>query len=265
MRLSNKTILITGAGNGMGQQLVIEAINRGAKVVAIDLDKRSLTQSKKLAKASDTNFYPIVLDITDSKKIAQLPKQIATKFHPVDILINNAGIIQSFVKINQLDQKAIDKVMAVNFTAPLALIKAFLPSLIAKNSGHIVNTSSMGAYAPVPGQSLYGASKAALAALTAGLWSELLDTKVGVTTVFPGAIQTNIAKNSGVKIAVSADASKIKMTQASVAAKLILDAVEKNKARVFIGRDAKLMNFLTRVNPLFAAKLIQKQMRDLLK
>jgi len=47
MRLSNKTILITGAGNGMGQQLVIEAINRGAKVVAIDLDKRSLTQSKK--------------------------------------------------------------------------------------------------------------------------------------------------------------------------------------------------------------------------
>jgi len=123
----------------------------------------------------------------------------------------------------------------------------------------------MGAYAPVPGQSLYGASKAALAALTAGLWSELLDTKVGVTTVFPGAIQTNIAKNSGVKIAVSADASKIKMTQASVAAKLILDAVEKNKARVFIGRDAKLMNFLTRVNPLFAAKLIQKQMRDLLK
>jgi short-subunit dehydrogenase len=123
----------------------------------------------------------------------------------------------------------------------------------------------MGSYAPVPGQSLYGASKAALSALTAGLWSELQDTKIGVTTVFPGAIETNIAKNSGVKIEVSANASKIKMTKASVAAKLILDAVEKNKARVFIGKDAKLMNFLTRLNPLFAAKLIQKQMKDLLK
>jgi short-subunit dehydrogenase len=123
----------------------------------------------------------------------------------------------------------------------------------------------MGSYAPVPGQSLYGASKAALSALTAGLWSELQDTKVGVTIVFPGAIETNIAKNSGVKIEVSANASKIKMTKASVAAKLILDAVEKNKARVFIGQDAKLMNFLTRLNPLFAAKLIQKQMKDLLK
>ncbi len=123
----------------------------------------------------------------------------------------------------------------------------------------------MGSYAPVPGQSLYGASKAALSALTAGLWSELQDTKVGVTIVFPGAIETNIAKNSGVKIEVSADTSKIKMTKASVAAKLILDAVEKNKARVFIGKDAKLMNFLTRLNPLFAAKLIQKQMKDLLK
>jgi short-subunit dehydrogenase len=124
----------------------------------------------------------------------------------------------------------------------------------------------MGAYTPVPGQSLYGASKAALSALTAGLFSELVDTNVKVTTIFPGAIATNIAKNSGINLTgMDASSSKIKMTTPQKAAQIILAGIEKDKPRVFIGQDAKLMNFLTRVNPLFAAKLIQKQMKDLLK
>ncbi len=90
--------------------------------------------------------------------------------------------------------------MEINFFGPLNLIKAFLPSFLEKESAHVVNISSMGAYTPVPGQSLYGASKAALAALTAGLRSELASTKVVVTTVYPGAIATNIAANSGIDL-----------------------------------------------------------------
>ena len=266
MELKNKTILITGAGNGMGRELAIGAINAGAKVVAVDLDKKALATTKQLANADSKNYYPLALDITDSRKVAALPKKIAKQFYPVDILMNNAGIIQPFVKINELEQKAITKVMAVNFTAPLTLIKAFLPTFIARKKGHIVNTSSMGAYTPVPGQSLYGASKAALSALTAGLFSELVDTNVKVTTVFPGAIATNIAKNSGIDLkGMDAGSRKIKMTTPQKAAQIILAGIEKDKPRVFIGQDAKLMNFLTRVNPLFAAKLIQKQMKDLLK
>jgi len=113
---------------------------------------------------------------------------------------------------------------------------------------------------------LYGASKAALSALTASLFSELVDTNVKVTTIFPGAIATNIAKNSGINLTgMDASSSKIKMTTPQKAAQIILAGIEKDKPRVFIGQDAKLMNFLTRVNPLFAAKLIQKQMKDLLK
>ena len=266
MKLAGATLLITGAGNGMGRQLVIGAIKAGAVVVAVDLDKKALTETKSLANGGSKNYYPLVLDITDSKKVAGLPKKIAKEFYPVDILINNAGIIQPFVKVNELDQKAITKVMAVNFTAPVNLIKAFLPTFIARKKGHIVNTSSMGAYTPVPGQSLYGASKAALAALTAGLFSELVETNIKVTTVFPGAISTNIAKNSGINLkGMDAASSKIKMTSAEKAAQVILRAIEKDKPRVFIGQDAKVMNFLTRLNPQYAAKLIQKQMKGLLK
>jgi short-subunit dehydrogenase len=118
----------------------------------------------------------------------------------------------------------------------------------------------------VPGQSVYGASKAAIKLLTEGLHSELMDTQVGVTIVFPGAIATNIAANSGMIMdAGSADSSKFKTTPAPLAAKLMVDAIENNTARLCIGSDAKLMDKLSRLNPVFAAKLIYNQMKSLLK
>ena len=147
----------------------------------------------------------------------------------------------------------------------MMLIKAFLPGLLKRPEGHILNVSSMGAYAPVPGQSVYGASKAAIKLLTEGLRSELSSTKVGVTVVFPGAIATNIAQNSGMEIPEgAAENSTRKTTAADFAAKQMVDAMENNKPRITIGSDAKLMDRLSRLNPVFAAKLIYKQMADLL-
>jgi len=266
MKLSTCTALVTGAGNGMGRQLVISLIKRGAKVAALDIDESALVETARLSGGNSSNLKSLVIDLTDETKVAMLPDQIAKEFSAIDLLINNAGIIQPFVRINQLEKKVANRVMQINFFGPLNLIKAFLPSFLEKESAHIVNISSMGAYTPVPGQSLYGASKAALAALTAGLRSELAQTKVVVTTVYPGAIATNIAANSGIDLSnLNAPSNKIKMTSPEMAAAAILRAIERNKAQVFIGRDAKTMNFLARLNPLFAANLIEKQMKGLLK
>ena len=266
MKLSTCTALVTGAGNGMGRQLVISLIERGAKVAALDIDESALVETARLSGGNSSNFKSLVIDLTDETKVAMLPDQIAKDFSAIDLLINNAGIIQPFVRINQLEKKVANRVMQINFFGPLNLIKAFLPSFLEKESAHIVNISSMGAYTPVPGQSIYGASKAALAALTAGLRSELAQTKVVVTTVYPGAIATNIAANSGIDLSnLNTPSNKIKMTSPEMAAAAILRAIERNKAQVFIGRDAKTMNFLARLNPLFAANLIEKQMKGLLK
>jgi short-subunit dehydrogenase len=124
----------------------------------------------------------------------------------------------------------------------------------------------MGAYAPVPGQTVYGASKAAIKLFTEGLRSELMETKIGVTIVFPGAIATNIAANSGMT-AMAADseaASKFPTTPAPVAAKAMVDAIEANKPRITIGSDATFMDRLSRLNPVMAANVIYKQMKSLL-
>jgi short-subunit dehydrogenase len=123
----------------------------------------------------------------------------------------------------------------------------------------------MGAYAPVPGQSVYGASKAAIAQLSDGLRSELQRTHIGVTTVYPGAINTNIAANSGINVpATSASKMAIKTTDAKVAAKQMVAGIENRRERIFIGNDSRTLNILSRVNPKFAASLIYRNMRTLL-
>jgi short-subunit dehydrogenase len=267
MKLDGKVVVVTGAGNGMGRELTLQLIKKGAKVAAVDMRAETLAETKELANVQGGIVETFVIDISDAAKVLELPNEVAKQLGDADVLINNAGIIQPFVRINDLTLEQAAKVMNVNFTGPLMLTKAFLPSFLKKSEAHILNVSSMGAYAPVPGQSVYGASKAAIKLFTEGLRSELLDTNIGVTIVFPGAIATNIAANSGLAN-MSADASEIssiKTTPASIAAAAMIDAIEKKKPRITIGKDAKTMDILTRVNPIYAAKLIYKQMKSLLK
>jgi short-subunit dehydrogenase len=267
MKLGGKVVVVTGAGNGMGRELTLQLIKKGAKVAAIDMRAESLAETKKLANILGGVIETFVIDISDAKKVLDLPIQVAQQLGDADVLINNAGIIQPFVKINELTLEQAAKVMNVNFTGPLMLTKAFLPGFLKKTEAHILNVSSMGAYAPVPGQSVYGASKAAIKLFTEGLRSELLNTNIGVTIVFPGAIATNIAANSGIANISTDDSeiSSIKTTPASIAAAAMIEAIEKNKPRITIGKDAKTMDILTRVNPIYAAKIIYKQMKSLLK
>jgi short-subunit dehydrogenase len=266
MKVNGKVIVVTGAGNGMGREITLELVRRGAKVAAVDLREEFLTETKKEALALGGTIETFVVDVTDSAKVATLPANVIKKLGNVDAIINNAGIIQPFVKINDLSYEAAAHVMNVNFNGPLHMVKSFLPELLKRPEAHILNVSSMGAYAPVPGQSVYGASKAAIKLFTEGLRSELLDTKVGVTIVFPGAIETNIAANSGMANpgGDAADAPKFKMTKPTDAAKAMADAIENNKPRICIGQDAKMMDFLTRLNPVYAAGVIYKQMKSLL-
>ena len=272
MKVKNKIIVVTGAGSGIGGELVRELLEREANVAAVDLRSESLDKLKKeVSGISAGKLTTHALNISDSKSVQHLPKEVVKEQGGVDGLINCAGIIQPFVKINDLNYDAIERVMNVNFYGTLYMTKAFLPYLLKRDEAHIVNVSSMGGFLPVPGQSIYGASKAAVKLMTEGLFAELLDTSVRVSVVFPGATNTDITKNSDVgdkaPSATDADAKKmnIKMLSPNKAAKIIIDGVEKNKPQIFTGSDSRLMNILYRLNPVYATKLIAKQMKSLLK
>ncbi len=266
MGISNKAFVVTGAGSGIGKALVLALLAKGAKVAAVDVHEKTLLQLTDTVGTKNKHLSTHVVDISDKKSVKNLPDAVLAQHRSIDAIINNAGIIQPFVTVNDLEYSSIEKVFNINFYGTLYMTKAFLPHLLKRPEAYIVNVSSMGGFLPVPGQSIYGASKAAVKLLTEGLYAELLDTPVNVSIVFPGATQTNITQNSGVTMPTGAteQSKKFNMLSADVAAEIIVKGIEKNKPQIFVGKDSKMMNRLYRLNPVFATKLIAKQMKSLL-
>ncbi|MGF3056449.1 SDR family NAD(P)-dependent oxidoreductase [Microbacterium sp. YY-01] len=264
MKISGQTFVVTGAGNGIGREVTLQLLAAGASVAGVDLNAEGLEKTSVLAAASD-RFSTHLVNITDRDAVETLPDAVATAHGPADALINVAGVIQKFVKVDDLPYSEIEKVMNVNFWGTMNMVKTFLPVLKTRPAAALVNVASMGAYAPVPGQAVYGASKAAVKVLSEALYAELLGTPVAVSVIFPGAIGTDIATNSGVALSSgSKNAPAYKTTSPAKAASVIIDAVIKGKYRATIGGDAALMDRLSRLRPKRATMLIAKQMSSLL-
>lgn len=154
--------------------------------------------------------------------------------------------------------------MDINFYGTLYMTKTFLPYLLKRPEGHITNVSSMGGFLPVPGQSIYGASKAAVKLMTEGLHAVLKDTNVKVTVVFPGGVNTNIMGNSGVDRNKNNDHNQqqaSKLLTPKEAAAIIINGIENDEYRVLAGKDSKLMDKFYRFSPKRAAELIAKKMK----
>lgn len=265
MKIAGKVFLITGAGSGMGREMTHQIIAKGGKVAALDIHLPQLQETQKICSGKAATFLALDVDISDRTKVLALPEQVIQHFGQIDGIINNAGIIQPFVKVNDLTFEQVERVINVNFYGCVNVTKAFLPHLLKRPEAHIVNISSMGGFLPVPGQSIYGAAKAAVKLFTEGLYAELKDTPVRVSVVFPGAIATNITTNSGIEMPkVSGDASSMVTMPANEAARIILQGMETNQYRILVGSDSKFMDFLCRLAPEYATNFIAKKMKALL-
>ncbi|HEX5808316.1 MAG TPA: SDR family NAD(P)-dependent oxidoreductase [Anaerolineales bacterium] len=158
MKVQNKVIVVTGGGNGMGREIVLNLLAKGASVVAVDIDESALQETVELAGDRKDRLATFVLNITDKEAVEALPAKVIARFGVVDGVINNAGIIQPFVRLNDLQFEAIQRVLDVNLYGTLYMVKAFLPHLLQRPVAHVANVSSMGGFLPVPGQTVYGAS-----------------------------------------------------------------------------------------------------------
>jgi short-subunit dehydrogenase len=260
MRAQGKNIVVTGGGNGVGRELVLQLIGKGATVFAVDINEQALSDTVKLS-GNSNRLFTYVVDISKREEVFSFANKVIEEHGYVDGIINNAGIIQPFIPLNELDMERIDRVMDINFYGTLYMVKAFLPYLLTRSDAHIVNVSSMGGFLPVPGQSVYGASKAAVKLLSEGLSSELKGTNVKVSVVIPGGIATDIKKNSNIAYNVSGDSKKSSMVLTpSRAAELIIKAMERKKLRTYIGKDCNVMNTLYRLSSSVAMNMINKVM-----
>jgi len=260
MNVKGKYIVVTGGGNGVGRELVLQLLNKGAWVFAADINKEALIETANIS-GDNKNLYTYVVDISNKDEVFAFAEKIIERHGKVDGIINNAGIIQPFINLNDLEMDRIVRVMNINFYGTLYMVKAFLPHLLLRDEAHIVNVSSMGGFLPVPGQSIYGASKAAVKLMSEGLSSELEGTSVKVSVVIPGGIATDIKKNSDIAYKVSGDSKKSKMVLTpEKAAELTIKAMEKGKLRTYIGKDCNIMNLVYKMLPGFGMGMINKVM-----
>lgn len=126
MKVKNKVIVVTGGGNGLGRALVLHLLDLGAKVVAVDINDEAHTETAKLAADKSADLSCHNLNITEREKVHAFPEQVIAAHVNVDGIINNAGIIQPFIRVNELDYKQIERVMNINL-ARFTWSKPFCP------------------------------------------------------------------------------------------------------------------------------------------
>jgi NADP-dependent 3-hydroxy acid dehydrogenase YdfG len=251
---AGKVAVVTGAGSGIGQALAIELARSGAKLAISDVDTEGLAVTENRIKAIGAPVRADRLDVTERETFLAYADTINDHFGKVNQIYNNAGIaFTGDIEISHF--KDIERVMDVDFWGVVNGTKAFLPHLIASGDGHVVNVSSVFGLFSVPGQAAYNAAKFAVRGFTEALRQEMVlaGHPVKVTTVHPGGIKTAIARNQ--TVAEGLDQSdlaqmfdkKLARTTPERAARIILEAVRKDRARVLVGADAKILDLLVRI------------------
>lgn len=254
--------VVTGAGSGIGQQLALQLAKRGARVAISDIDSGALSETETQLKAIGEPLLASELDVADQDAMFGYAKTVTEELGGANLVVNNAGVA---LATGTLDATKIDDfewLMRINFFGVLYGTKAFLPLLKDEDWGHIVNISSLFGLIGVPEQSAYNASKFAVRGLTEALRQELEleGSHISCTSVHPGGVKTNIARNarqgnepdSKESMLFGKDPEKfdqLARTTAESAAQQILRAVEKDKRRLLIGADAKLLDWVQRVAP----------------
>ncbi|MGW0159006.1 SDR family NAD(P)-dependent oxidoreductase [Mycobacterium sp. NPDC003323] len=251
---AGKVAVVTGAGSGIGQALAVELGRSGAKLAISDVDTEGLAVTEERLKAIGAPVKADRLDVTEREAFELYADAVKEHFGKVNQIYNNAGIAyQGDIEVSTY--KDIERVMDVDFWGVVNGTKAFLPHLIASGDGHVVNVSSVFGLFAVPGQAAYNSAKFAVRGFTEALRQEMAVNKhpVKVTCVHPGGIKTAIARNAtaaeGIDVAEMAKAfdTKLARTSPEKAAQIILEAVRKDRARVLVGADAKILDVIIRI------------------
>lgn len=261
--LNRRVAVVTGAGGGIGRALCVALAKRGSNLALVDISQAALQGTADAVARTGVKVSQHVVDITDKDQMAALAQQVIDAHGKVNLLVNNAGITyQKRFDTHTLEDW--DRIIGINFLGVIYGCHYFMDALKASGEGHIVNLSSMTAFAGLPTQSSYCATKAAVKALSESMRGELEKNNIGVTSVHPGAIKTDMIQatidNSDDKAAAQRNyelANRIGTTPERTA-ELIVKAVEKNKLRVRVGFDSVLMDVLKRLFPVGLHRLTGK-------
>ena len=263
MNLKNRVAVLTGAGSGIGRAMAQALARRGCQMALADVNPQGLCETAEMVEAEGGRVSQHVLDVASREQVAALPEAVMQAQGRADILINNAGVAVggNFEQVSETD---FDWLMEINFHGVVRMTRAFLPLLRASDQARIVNISSVFGLISPPGQTAYSASKFAVRGFSNALRHELAGSTVGVTAAHPGGVATAIARSA--RVPAGADAAEVKerlsraekmlRMPAAQAGEIIVTAIERERERVLVGLDAKILSVLERLSPVHYWRLL---------
>ncbi|EPQ58138.1 NAD P-binding protein [Gloeophyllum trabeum ATCC 11539] len=200
-RLINKTVLITGASAGIGAATAILFAKAGSNVIIVARRAEALKSVKEAAEAAHREsgvqgggkIAAVQLDVSDKAQIANLLDKIPADLRNIDILVNNAGFVRGVERVGSISESDIESMFATNVFGLISMTQLLVKDMKARNSGHIINLGSVAGREPYVGGSIYCATKHAVRAFTGSLMRELVDTKIRVTEIQPGMVETEFS------------------------------------------------------------------------
>jgi butyryl-CoA dehydrogenase len=260
---------ITGAGSGIGRALANELAKRGAHLALSDIDDAGLAETVAQCEGRGVKITSHHVDVSDRAAVEAWAEQVVADHGKVNLIVNNAGVALG-ATIESVSYEDFEWLFGINFWGVVYGTKAFLPYLKTSGEGHVVNLSSVFGLISVPSQSAYNAAKFAVRGFSDALRMELEieGAPVSVTTIHPGGIKTNIAKNARIDPSLEEmtgdpakarrDFEKAFVTSPEKAARQILAAVQRDRRRALIGPDAKAIDFVSRLPAGLYQRIVEK-------
>lgn len=254
----DRVAVVTGAAGGIGRGIAAALAARGCPVALVDRDAAGLAAAAALQERGD-RVSAHVADVADREAVAALPEAVLRAHGAVHLLVNNAGVSLAG-PLEAVSLTDFDWAFRVNFWGVAHGCAAFLPHLRRADAAHIVNVASDFALIGCPTKTAYCATKFAVRGFTEALRAELYGTSVGVTCVYPGPVATGIVRQGRAWDAAKAALEDRFLAERGLpvecAVAPILRGIERNRARVLIGRETRAIDWVTRLSPELAATLV---------
>ena len=256
-------VVITGAGGGVGTELAHQLADKGCALALADISPEALEKTASSLPASVGKVTCHAVDVTDKKAMQKFAEEVVAEHGGVNIVINSAGItLQKNFSTHSIEDW--ERIVGINWWGVLYSCHYFDKALTEAKDAHVVNLSSMSSFIGLPAQSSYCATKAGVQMLSECMWAEWKQKGIGVTSVHPGAIRTDMILAT---VEESDDVEKARKNfelahktgvDVDFAARKIIRAIEKDKKRIKIGRDSRIVHFIARYMPWLGDFLMRK-------
>jgi len=250
--LAGRVAVVTGAASGIGRAVSEALAREGYRLALVDVDERGVAETAARARAAGAPASLHVTSVADREMMRKLADDVLRAHGAVHVLVNNAGVT-ALARFDELSEAEIDRIVAVNFWGVVHGCRFFLPHLGRADEAHIVNVSSMAAFAGMPMQTMYCATKAAVRGFGQALRAELTGSRVGVTTVLPGAVRSNIMGAATGPHAPATERMSALLQRHGYpterAARLIVRAIRRDRPEIRIGGQSHALDLAQRVSP----------------